>query len=118
MDYLKALLPDARTDVIFTGYQASGTLGRSLQQRSLRQCSLQQKAGSVWIDDTEVAVKASVQTISGYSAHADQQDLVDFIVGCKTHLKQLHLIHGERRAKQALVECVTPYLEPVTRIVS
>jgi metallo-beta-lactamase family protein len=118
MDYLKALLPDARTDVIFTGYQASGTLGHSLQQRSLRQCSLQQKAGSVWIDDTEVAVKASVQTISGYSAHADQQDLVDFIVGCKTHLKQLHLIHGERRAKQALVECVTPYLEPVTRIVS
>jgi metallo-beta-lactamase family protein len=56
--------------------------------------------------------------MSGYSAHADQQDLVDFIVGCKTHLKQLHLIHGERRAKQALVECVTPYLEPVTRIVS
>jgi metallo-beta-lactamase family protein len=107
MDYLQALLPDSRTDVIFTGYQASGTVGRSLQKQ----------ASCVWIDNTKVGVKASLHTISGYSAHADQQDLMDFIVGCKAQLKQLHLIHGDRKAKQGLVECVTPYLEPVTRIV-
>lgn len=112
MDYLHALLPDIRTDVIFTGYQASGTLGRSLQH-----CSMQLQTSSVWIDDTEVSVKASIHTMSGYSAHADQQDLMDFIVGCKTNLKQLHLIHGDSKAKQGLVECVRPHLETVTRIV-
>ena len=107
MDYLQALLPDARTDVIFTGYQAKGTLGRSLQKGDTR----------VWIGNAKVPVQASVHKMSGYSAHADQQDLIDYIVGCKAHLKQLHLIHGDRKAKQGLVECVTPYFQPVTRIV-
>lgn len=108
MDYLQALLPDARSDVIFTGYQAQGTLGRQLQN----------KVKHVEIDNESVAVRASVHTMSGYSAHADQQDLMSYIMGCKEHLKQLHLIHGERYAKEALVKCITPYLEPATRIVS
>ncbi|GAL37546.1 metallo-beta-lactamase family protein RNA-specific [Vibrio maritimus] len=107
MDYLHALLPDARTDVVFTGYQASGTLGRSLQK----------KASHVLIEHSKVAVRASVYSMSGYSAHADQTDLTNYIVGCKSQLKQLHLIHGDSKAKQALAECVAPHLAPGTCIV-
>ncbi|USD60263.1 MBL fold metallo-hydrolase [Vibrio sp. SCSIO 43140] len=107
MDYLKALLPDSRSDVIFTGYQVKGTLGRQLQKKVKR----------VEIDNQSVAVQACIHTMSGYSAHADQQDLMSYITGCKDQLKQLHLIHGEKDAKEALVECISPYLEPPTRIV-
>ncbi|MGF1750738.1 MBL fold metallo-hydrolase RNA specificity domain-containing protein [Vibrio cionasavignyae] len=102
MDYLQALLPDARSDVIFTGYQAKGTLGRSLQKGET----------GVWIENAKVTVQASIHTMSGYSAHADQRDLLEFIIGCKSHLKQLHLIHGETRSKDALVEQVAPHLAP------
>ncbi len=69
MDYLKALLPDKRTDLIWAGFQAEGTLGRSIQSGQ----------PSVWIEGTEVEVNAHIHTMSGYSAHADKADLLRFI---------------------------------------
>lgn len=91
MEYLKALLPDKRTDIVFTGYQAEGTLGREIQEGGT----------TVWVDGEAVNVAAQVHTMSGYSAHADQGDLMKFLMGCKVHLKQLHLIHGEAAAKRS-----------------
>jgi metallo-beta-lactamase family protein len=92
VDYLKALLPDERTDVVFCGYQAGGTLGRDIQSgRSI-----------VTIDDQLVEVNAKVHLMSGYSAHADQQDLLAFVTGCSSLLKQIHLIHGEASSKTQL----------------
>ncbi|MFS1909675.1 MBL fold metallo-hydrolase [Vibrio sp. 10N.286.48.B7] len=107
MNYLQALLPDARTDVIFTGYQAKGTLGRSLQQ----------SASTVLIDGSEITVNAGIHTMSGYSAHAGQSELVNFVKGSDMGLKQLHLIHGEERCKQALIKEVTRIL-PSTKLIS
>ncbi|MBF4434690.1 MULTISPECIES: MBL fold metallo-hydrolase RNA specificity domain-containing protein [unclassified Vibrio] len=91
MAYLKALLPDKRTDVIFAGFQAQGTLGRAIAQGD----------HSVMIDGDEALVNAQVHSMSGYSAHADQADLLRFIEGIATKPKQIHLIHGEPTTKQA-----------------
>lgn len=85
MDYLKALLPDDRTDVILAGYQAEETLGRALQSGAME----------VEIDQESVQVNAQIHTMSGYSAHADQRDLIKFIEGIEVKPKQVHLIHGE-----------------------
>ncbi len=90
MDYLKALLPDEKTDVIFAGYQADGTLGKAIQQGNK----------TVWIDEDEVQVNAHIHTMSGYSAHADCDDLLNFIEGIPQKPKQIHLVHGEQGAKQ------------------
>ncbi|WP_418641910.1 MBL fold metallo-hydrolase [Vibrio chaetopteri] len=92
VNYLKALLPDDRTDVVFCGYQAGGTLGRDIQSGR----------SSVVIDDDLVDVKASVHSMSGYSAHADQNDLFSFVTGCVGSLKQIHLIHGEANSMEEL----------------
>ncbi|MGR5177866.1 MBL fold metallo-hydrolase [Vibrio mediterranei] len=92
MDYLQALLPDKRTDILFCGYQAEGTLGRDIQQGQ----------DVVWMDGKTIKINASVHSLSGYSAHADQRDLIKFVEGCQTPLKQLHLIHGEDNARQEL----------------
>ncbi len=89
MEYLKALLPDARTDIIFAGFQAKGTLG----------CELQSGANTVWIDEEPVNVHAQVHQLSGYSAHAGQEDLVNFVTAIRSPIRQLHLIHGEKNAK-------------------
>ncbi|PTC02966.1 MBL fold hydrolase [Vibrio mediterranei] len=93
VNYLHALLSDKRTDVVFCGYQATGTLGRDIQ------------AGRpfVTIDEQRVKVNAKVHSMSGYSAHADQQDLLAFVAGCSSRLKQVHLIHGETSGKTELV---------------
>ncbi|TOQ60333.1 MBL fold hydrolase, partial [Vibrio parahaemolyticus] len=71
LNYLEALLPDSRNDVLFAGYQAEGTLGRQIQDG----------ANTVEIAGKQIIVKAQIHTISGYSAHADQSDLIRFVEG-------------------------------------
>ncbi len=92
MDYLRALLPDKRTDVILAGFQAKGTLGAQLQANDKYVC----------IDDQRVAVRGNIHNMSGYSAHADQDDLINFVQGISHKPQQIHLIHGEDSARAAL----------------
>ena len=49
-------------------------------------------------------IRAQVQTIGGYSAHADQQGLVNFLNVMRRRPKDIRLVHGEEKAKQALKE--------------
>lgn len=85
MNYLEALLPDKRTDIILAGYQAHGTLGRDLQNQK----------STVWIDSQSVEVKAQIHTMSGYSAHADKADLIKFVEGIEEGRKEVVVVHGE-----------------------
>ncbi len=67
INYLKNFLPDHKNDIIFIGYQASGTLGRNI----LTYSSCDKKGrGYVTIDGKRINIKAEVHEISGYSAHA------------------------------------------------
>lgn len=97
VNYLKAMIADARHDVLFVGYQASGTPGRSIQKYG-------PQGGYVYFDDEKYPINAGVYTIGGYSAHAGQDDLLDFISGIKQAPQQIRLIHGDHDAKQTLAE--------------
>lgn len=97
LNYLKALLPDPRTDVLFVGYQAAGTPGRDIQQYG-------PGGGYVDLDHERVWIKAGIYTLGGYSAHADQQELLDFIDTTEEPVKRIRLIHGEADARQALAD--------------
>ncbi|MDD9196688.1 MBL fold metallo-hydrolase [Aliivibrio sp. S3MY1] len=90
MNYLEALLPDKRTDIILAGYQAHGTLGRDLQNQKPR----------VWIDNQPVEVNAQIHTMSGYSAHADQADLIKFVEGIEEGRKEIVVVHGEDSVRE------------------
>lgn len=92
MNYLEALLPDKRTDIILAGYQAHGTVGRDIQN----------KHKMVWIDSQPIEVNAQIHTMSGYSAHADQVDLIRFVEGIKEGRKEIHIVHGEKDARDEL----------------
>ncbi len=70
--------------VIFVGYQARGTLGRTIVDG----------AKQVKIFGEETAVSAQVWTVNGFSAHADQLALIDWL--SKTGAKQVFLVHGEK----------------------
>lgn len=92
VNYLEALLPDERTDVLFVGYQAAGTPGRVLQSGGRR----------VRLNGREVDVRASAHTVSGYSAHADQRGLVNFVRRMDRPPGRVVLVHGEAAAREAL----------------
>ncbi len=100
VDYLKAFLGRENTDVVFVGYQGAGTLGREIQ-------NCQGGQGKVWIDHQEFEVKAKTYTLSGYSAHADQSDLLRFVQGIPQKPREIRLVHGEPAAKAALSEKLT-----------
>lgn len=95
VNYLKALLGDPRHDVLLVGYQAAGTPGRAIQQYG-------PKGGYVDLDGQRYSIRAGVHTLGGYSAHADQQDLVNFVARMRVKPRQVILVHGEARAKAAL----------------
>lgn len=94
MEYLKAFLHRPNTDIVFVGYQATGTTGRAIQKCELGKCSVR-------IDHKEFPVRAKTHTLSGYSAHADQLDLIQFVQGIATPPKEIRLVHGEEHAKEA-----------------
>ncbi|MEX1221895.1 MAG: MBL fold metallo-hydrolase [Idiomarina sp.] len=94
VNYLQALLPDKRTDVLFVGYQAHGTLGRELQQQPAQ----------VTIGNKAIKVAATIHTLHGYSAHADQQGLLDYVAGMKHLPGEIRLVHGDAEAKKMLAQ--------------
>ena len=92
VNYLKALMGDRRTDVVLVGYQARGTPGRAIQEGRK----------SVTLEGKRYAVRAGVHTLSGYSAHADQRNLVDFVTRMRHRPREVVLVHGERSARERL----------------
>ena len=95
VNYLKALLGDPRHDVLFVGYQAAGTPGRDIQRYGPR-------GGYVVLDGERYDIRARVQTIGGYSAHHDQQHLMDFVTGIPSAPGEIRLVHGDDGAKAEL----------------
>ncbi|MDX2479908.1 MAG: MBL fold metallo-hydrolase, partial [Desulfuromusa sp.] len=95
--YLKALLGDQRTDVLFVGYQAEGTPGHKIQKYGPRN-------GYVELDGQNYPIAAGIHTLSGYSAHADQRNLVSFVKRMRHLPAEIYLVHGDERAKHVLKE--------------
>lgn len=97
VNYLKALIEDSRTDVLFVGYQAAGTAGRVIQQYA-------ETHGYVEMEGQRYIINAGVYTLSGYSAHADQTTLIKFVKRMRVKPKEIRLVHGDEQAKSILKE--------------
>ncbi|OZB05228.1 MAG: MBL fold hydrolase [Idiomarina sp. 34-48-12] len=95
VNYLKALLGDERTDVVFVGYQAEGTPGRQIQDYG-------PSSGYVMLDHNRYDIRARIHTLGGYSAHADQRELLEFLHTTVGAVHDVRLVHGEASAKAAL----------------
>ncbi len=97
VNYLKAMLGDKRHNVLFVGYQAKGTPGHAIQTYG-------PKGGYVNLDGEHFDIRAGISSIGGYSAHADQNGLVDFVTGMQQWPTEIRVVHGEQEAKQALAD--------------
>ena len=92
--HLKHNLWNPKSTILFVGYQAPGTLGRAIVNG----------AKKVKIFGEEIAVNARIEYIEGYSGHADQEWLLNFVYSFFTKPKQIILVHGEEESKNVLKE--------------
>jgi metallo-beta-lactamase family protein len=96
LNHLKAGIHRPENDVVFVGYQARGTLGRRIQRAA------GQGVGQIEIQGERRRVRAGVHLLDGYSAHADQAALVDWVAAVGDIDMPIKLVHGEPEAQQAL----------------
>jgi metallo-beta-lactamase family protein len=92
LHHLKAVLPDPRNTVLFVGYQAVGTRGRSLVEG----------APEVRIHGQMVPVRARIAKNDSMSAHADRGEIMRWLSTLPQPPKQLFLVHGELAPMDAL----------------
>lgn len=99
------MLEEPRHNVIFTGYQAAGTPGRAIQQYG-------PQGGYVDVEGERFNIRAGVTTLGGYSAHADQKGLTNFITRMRHWPSEVRLVHGDIGAKRALARNLREKAEP------
>ena len=96
MHHLKHNLWREKVAVLIVGYQAAGTVGRQLVDG----------AKKIMILGEEVAVKASIHTLGGFSGHAGQSGLVEWFGSVAPSKPRLVLMHGEPAQRDALREAI------------
>ena len=99
--HLQNNLPRAQNAIVITGFQAYGSLGRRLVD----------KATKVRLFGEEVPVRASIHTIGGLSAHADQAGLLDWLRSFQSPPKSIFVVHGEPEASAVLAQTIRDELE-------
>ena len=91
LTYLKQLIDEPSTTVLLVGYQAEGTRGRQLLEG----------AHEIKFYGKYYPVKANIKHVESLSAHADQEDLLDWMSHIKNIPEKVYLIHGEPTAQDA-----------------
>ena len=92
--HLKHNLWNPNNTILFVGYQAPGTLGAKIVSGEKK----------VKIFGEEIAVNARIEYIEGYSGHADQEWLLNFVYSFITKPKHIFLVHGEPEGQIVLKE--------------
>ena len=92
--HLKHNLWNPKSTILFVGYQAPGTLGYNIVNG----------AKKVKIFGEEIAVNARIEYIEGYSGHADQEGLMNFIYSFIKKPNHIFLVHGEKESQNILKE--------------
>lgn len=90
--HLKAFAPDPRNTILFSGYQAAGTRGAAMLGG----------ARSVRIHGQDVPVRAEVAVLSSLSAHADYEEILDWLRQAPRPPQKTYIVHGDPEAAEAM----------------
>ena len=94
--HLKHNLWNPKSSIVFVGYQAEGTLGRSLVSGD--------KVVSIFGE--RINVEAEIHNLEGFSGHADRDALLEWLSGFRVKPARIFLVHGEEEAKIAFSKYV------------
>lgn len=111
----KAYLSDPNNCFLVIGFQVEGTLGRKILEG----------IPVVYILGSRIKNKAEIKAIGGYSAHADQKQLFDFVAKIKQPIKNVFIVQGERKPAETFgrlvrdklkIEATVPKFEQVIEL--
>ncbi len=105
--HLKHNLWRPESSIIFVGYQAEGTLGREIVEG----------AKHVYVLGENIAVRAHIYTINGFSAHADKKELLEWL-GSISNKPEVFIVHGEESAALDFAESVRQTLQLTVHVPS
>ena len=94
LHHLANHIGDHRTLVLFVGFQGEHTLGRRIQEG----------ARTIKVFGEEVPVQAEIETLAGYSAHADRDELRAWVRSLGGPIRRAFVVHGEPAAAQAMAK--------------
>ena len=93
-------MPDPKSTLLIIGFQVQGSLGRKLLEGEKE----------VFIHGQAVSVRAKIENIRGYSAHADQKQLLDWISNMRHTVKKVFVVQGDQEASEALAQAARDQL--------
>lgn len=93
-------LPRKNAEILFVGYQAPGSLGRRIQDG----------ASHITIDGEEIRVRARISALTGYSGHADRDQLLHFVERTGNSLKKVFVTMGETRSSLFFAQRIKDFL--------
>lgn len=94
--HLKHNLWDPKNSVVFVGYQAEGTLGRSIVNGDK----------DVSIFGEKIHINAEIYNLEGFSGHADREGLLEWISSFTKAPKEIFLVHGEEKSKKDFADSI------------
>jgi metallo-beta-lactamase family protein len=97
LHHLRNGIEEARNTILIIGFQAKNTLGRKIADR----------VSVVRIFGMEHSLEAEVVVMDAFSAHADRDDLLDFVSRCRSSLRRVFLVHGEEEQMLPLGDRLT-----------
>ena len=108
LHHLRHGLGDGRNTVLFVGFQAEGTLGRRLKEG----------ATTVNVLGEPVFRRAEVAALEGFSAHADQRELLDWAAALSPRPRTVFLVHGEVGPMETLAAALRERLAATVHVPS
>ncbi|MGM0398636.1 MAG: beta-CASP ribonuclease aCPSF1 [Halobacteriota archaeon] len=97
MSWLEHIGPDPKSTMVFVGYQAQGTMGRRIQN-GWDEIPISNDGGRA----DRLTLKVDVETVDGFSGHADRQGLMDFVKTMNPRPEKVLCVHGDERSTQEL----------------
>lgn len=94
LHHLKYRLHNEKNTVLFIGYQAEGTRGRAMLEGKKK----------IKIHGEHIPVKARIEQITGFSAHADYEEILAWLAGLVEAPKAVFIVHGEPDASSSMAE--------------
>ncbi len=92
LHHIRVFAQDAKNTIVFAGYQAAGTRGADMINGK----------ESIKVFGETVPINAEVQVLSNMSAHADYDEILEWLKHFNHHPRKVFITHGEPEAAQSL----------------
>jgi len=125
LHHLRYHIHNSKNTILIVGYMAEHTLGRQIRDLGIESQNVNSKnPPTVKIFNKKYPVKARVEEIGGFSAHADQEEIMRFLKESELKIKKIALVHGEKRQIKAFssflnkkgYQAIVPFQGQIIRI--